>query len=188
MYQKLFLAVVFALITACSPETYKGTDISNVQWGGDFELTAHTGKRVHASDFKGKAVVLFFGFTRCPDICAPTLTRLAQAMKLLGADAPQVQVLFISVDPRHDDPGQLSRFVPTFHPSFLGLTGTEQEITAVAREYRISAQTDPGHPDQISHSGAVLVKDARGKLRLLIKGEASAEDIAYDLRLILKDG
>src|SRR6185295_2948353 len=121
MRKKLLLALFITFIVACSGEPFKGTDISNVQWGGDFELTAHTGKRVHAVDFQGKALVLFFGFTNCPDICAPTLTRVTQAMKLLGPEAQQVQVLFITVDPKRDTPAQLAKFVTAFHPAFLGL-------------------------------------------------------------------
>lgn len=180
------LVAVFTLLAACSPEPFKGKDISSVAWGGDFELTAHTGKRVRASEFHGRVVVLFFGFTHCPDICPPTLTRLAQVMKLLGTDAGRVQVLFITVDPRRDTPKQLAGFVPAFHPSFLGLTGTEQELAAVIREYRIAAEADTKHPGHIPHSDAILVKDVRGKLRLLFKGDHSAEDIAHDLRLLLK--
>src|SRR5712664_1549569 len=98
MYPKLFIVSIalLALLAGCSRDAYKGTDIGDVQWGGDFELTAHTGQRVRTPDFHGKAVVLFFGFSHCPDICAPTLTRLAQAMKLLASDAQRVQVLFVT--------------------------------------------------------------------------------------------
>ncbi len=181
-----FLAGVLLILAACTAPAFKGTDISSVSWGGDFELTAHTGKRVHASDFRGKAVVLFFGFSHCPDICAPTLARLAQAMKLLGPDAEQVQVLFVTVDPRRDTPKQLAAFVPTFYPTFLGLTGSETELAAVARDYHITAERDAAQPDPVQHSGALLVKDTNGKLRLLFRDDARAEDIAHDLRLLLK--
>jgi len=105
---------------------------------------------------------------------------------LLGTDAVRVQVLFVTVDPRRDTPAQLAAFVPKFDPAFLGLTGTSPELAAVARDYRISAETDAGNPGHIPHSDAILVKDVKGKLRLLFKGDASAEDIAHDLRLLLK--
>ncbi len=183
---RFFLLCAVALITACTAEPFKAKDISSVTWGGEFELTAHTGKRVQLSDFRGQAVVLFFGFTRCPDICAPTLARLAQAMKLLGASAARVQVLFITVDPGHDTPAQLAGFVPSFHPSFLGLTGTPAELTAVARDYHVAAERDAGQPERVSHSGFILIKDPNGKLRLLLDNTATADDLAHDLRLLLK--
>lgn len=187
LFLHALLIVLSCLMVACTPDNFRGTDVSNVQWGGDFELTAHTGKRVHASDFLGKAVVLFFGFTNCPDICAPTLTKLTQAMKLLGHDAERVQVLFVTVDPQRDTPTQLAGFVPTFHPSFIGLTGTPAELTAVARDYRVAAESDSQSPGGFMHSGAVMVKDTRGKLRLVFKDDAGAEDIAHDLRMLLKE-
>lgn len=179
-----FFSLAFLLL-ACTNDSFKGADIGNVEWGGDFELTAHTGKRVRASDFHGKAVVLFFGFTHCPDICAPTLAKLAQAVKLLGSDAERVQVLFVTVDPQRDTVKQLAGFVPQFHPGFLGLTGSAQELTAVTRDYRIAA-SEAMSAGQMIHSGVVLVKDTRGKLRLLFKEESSADDIAHDLRVLLK--
>jgi protein SCO1/2 len=183
-----FLVCSLLLLASCAPEGFKGTDISGVEWGGDFELTAHTGKRVRSSEFRGKALVIFFGYTHCPDICAPTLVRLAQTLKQLGPGAERVQVFFITVDPRHDTPAQLAGFVPTFHPSFLGLTGSDRELAAVARNYRVVYEPDPTHPDQIPHSGMILVKDAQGKPRLLFKNDTAAEDIAHDLRLLLKQG
>ena len=100
-----------------------------MEWGGDFELTVHTGERVRFSDSHGKVLILFFGFTRCPDICPPTLTKLALLKKRLGEDADRVQVLFVTVDPEFDTPKQLAAFVPKFDPSFIGLTGTAYEIS-----------------------------------------------------------
>jgi len=131
-------------------------------------------------------VVLFFGFTNCPDICPPTLARLAQTMKLLGTDALRVQVLFVTVDPRRDTPAQLAAFVPKFDPAFSwpdgDLAGTRRRGARLSH----SAETDAGNPGHIPHSDAILVKDVKGKLRLLFKATASAEDIAHDLRLLLK--
>src|SRR5687767_2990032 len=118
---RLLALATLSLLWACAPpESYKGTDITGVTWGGDFELTAHTGKRSKSSDYRGKLTVIFFGYTHCPDICAPTLVKLAQSMRALGADAERVQVFFITVDPKHDTPAQLAKFVPAFHPSFVG--------------------------------------------------------------------
>lgn len=187
---RLFTILLALSLAACAPAPkFKGTDLSAVDWGGNFELTAHTGARVKASDFHGKAVVLFFGYTHCPDICAPTLAKLAQLMQRLGDDAARVQVLLVTVDPRHDTPERLAGFVPKFHPTFVGLTGTEEEIAAVAREYKVAYHAQaPGETGQvlIDHYGGLMVKDATGKLRLLFKNEMPVEDMEHDVRLLLK--
>ncbi len=184
-------ASVLALgLTACTPApTFKGTDLSGVDWGRDFTLTAHTGARVSVSDFRGKVVVMFFGYTHCPDICAPTLQKLAFLMQRLGEHAARVQVLFITVDPGHDTPEQLARFVPKFHPSFLGLTGSEQEISAVAREYKVAFEANPRGPSGrslVEHFGGIMVKDPSGQLRLLFKNDISIEDLEHDIRILLE--
>ncbi|OGI42390.1 MAG: hypothetical protein A2150_04700 [Candidatus Muproteobacteria bacterium RBG_16_64_11] len=184
----VLLAAILAAAVACtdSRPAFKATDISGVDWGGEFELTAHTGQRVKLSDYRGRLTVLFFGYTHCPDICAPTLALLARALDGLGADAGRVQVLFVSVDPGHDTPAQLAGFIPTFHPSFVGLTGGEAEVRAVAADYKIGYQASPG-AGGIDHSGGVYVKDARGRLRLLVRQGAPVDDIVHDLRLLLKE-
>ncbi len=183
------LLAALIVLAACVPPkpAFRGTDISGVEWGGDFTLTAHTGDRVRVSDYQGKAVVLFFGYTHCPDICAPTLTRLADAMKQLGPDAARVQVLFVTVDPKHDTADRLAAFVPKFHPAFVGLTGSEQEIGKVAQDYKVAYQRNPG-TTLIDHSGGILMKDPKGKLRLLFRNDARSEDLAHDLRRLLGAG
>ena len=183
-----FLAALF--IAACSPPTptFKSTDISGVDWGsGDFELTAHTGQRMKAADFRGKVTVMFFGFTHCPDICSPTMAKLAVLMQRLGDDAKRVQVLFVTVDPKNDTVKQLAGFVPQFHPSFIGLTGTDKEIAAVAAEYKVAYSKNPKTPALVDHSTGILVKDAKGKLRLLVKNDVPVEDLEHDVRVLLKE-
>ena len=184
----LFLCTLF--LAACSPPApvFKATDISGVDWGsGDFELTAHTGKPVKAVDFQGKVVVMFFGFTHCPDVCPPTMAKLAVLMKRLGDDAQRVQVLFVTVDPENDTVKQLAGFVPQFHPSFIGLTGTDKEIAAVASEYKVAYSKNPKTPALVDHSTGILVKDAKGKLRLLVKNDVPVEDLEHDVRVLLKE-
>jgi len=182
------LAALLIIAVACtdSRPAFKANDISGVDWGGDFELTAHTGKRVKLSDYRGRLTVLFFGYTHCPDICAPTLVLLARVLDGLGADAGRVQVLFVSVDPAHDTPAQLAGFIPKFHPAFVGLTGSDAEIRAVAADYKIGYQANPT-AGGIDHSGGVYVKDARGRLRLLVKQGAPVGDLLHDLRILLKE-
>ena len=185
-----FFFLCALLLAACSPPapTFKATDISGVDWGsGDFELTAHTGKPVKATDFQGKVVIMFFGFTHCPDVCPPTMAKLAVLMKRLGDDAQRVQVLFVTVDPENDTVKQLAGFVPQFNPTFIGLTGTDKEIAAVASEYKVAYGKNPKNPTYGDHSTGILIKDAKGKLRLLVKNDVPVEDLEHDVRVLLKE-
>ena len=187
---RFFFFLCALLLAACSPPapTFKSTDISGVDWGsGDFELTAHTGQRMKAADFRGKVTVMFFGFTHCPDICSPTMAKLAVLMQRLGDDAKRVQVLFVTVDPKNDTVKQLAGFVPQFHPSFIGLTGTDKEIAVVAAEYKVAYGQNPKNVSLVDHSTGILVKDARGKLRLLVKNDVPVEDLEHDVRVLLKE-
>jgi protein SCO1 len=190
-FRWVFLFSPLLFVAACSPPapSFKSMDITSVEWGGDFTLTAHTGKPVKGSDYIGKVVVMFFGYTHCPDICAPTLVKLDQVVKRLGEDANNVQVLFITVDPGHDTVKQLASFVPSFNPSFIGLTGSDKDIAAVASEYKVAFGKNPqSKPGQIlvDHSTGILVKDRKGKLRLLVKNSVTVEDLEHDVRVLLK--
>ena len=187
--QAVFLLLA-VLLAACTPPApvFKATDISGVDWGsGYFELTAHTGQRAKAADFQGKVVVMFFGFTHCPDVCPPTMAKLAVLMKRLGDDAQRVQVLFVTVDPENDTVKQLAGFVPQFNPTFIGLTGTDKEIAVVASEYKVAYGKNPKTPALVDHSTGILVKDAKGKLRLLVKNDVPVEDLEHDVRVLLKE-
>ena len=188
-FRPVLLLALPLFIAACAPPapTFKSTDITGVEWGGDFTLTAHTGKPVKASDFNGKVVIMFFGFTNCPDICPPTMAKLAQLMQHLGEDSKKVQVLFITVDPEHDTPAQLAKFVPAFSPSFIGLTGTDKEIAAVAQEYKVAYGKNSQNPTYVDHSSGILIKDAKGKLRLLVKNDVALDDLEHDVRALLKE-
>jgi protein SCO1/2 len=180
------LGLAFAL-TACSsePPPFRNTTLQGVTWGKDFELTAHTGARVRSADYRGKLLVLFFGYTHCPDICAPTLAKLVQLSKALGEDSRHVQVLFISVDPQHDSPAQLKKYLAGFDPGFIGLTGTAAELGAVAADYKVYfKQAKAG---RVEHTGMLFVKDAKGRMRLLMKESAPLDDMQHDLRLLLAE-
>ena len=178
------LCLAFALI-ACSkqPQPFRSTALEGVKWGKDFELTAHTGQRLRTVDYRGKVLVLFFGYTHCPDICAPALAKLAQLSKALGEDAKRVQVLFISVDPEHDNPAQLKKFLAGFDPTFIGLTGTADELGTVAADHMVFfKQAKAGG---IEHTGMLFVKGTNGRVRLLMKESAPLDDMLHDLRLLL---
>lgn len=183
------LLLLFALtVAACTspPPTFKGSDVTGAEWGGDIILTAQTGKRVSTADYRGKTLVVFFGFTNCPDICSPTLAKLAALRKALGPDAAQVQVLFVTVDPTNDTPERLAGFLPKFDPTFVGLTGTADEVAAAEREYKVLATPAGSSGERFDHSGSMMVKDQTGKLRLVWRNDLSVGDMAHDVRLLQK--
>jgi protein SCO1/2 len=140
------------LLAGCSEQRkFISTDLSMVDWGKDFQLTDHNGKVRRLADFQGKAVVLFFGYTQCPDVCPTTLSTMREAMALLGDDAKRVQVLFATVDPARDTPQLLAQYVPSFHPDFLGLYGDEKTIAATAKDFKVFYLKQPGKtPDSYS--------------------------------------
>jgi protein SCO1/2 len=181
------LLLLFALtIGACTPPqpTFKGSDVTGADWGGDITLTAQTGKRASTADYRGKTLVIFFGFTNCPDICSPTLAKLAALRKALGPDAGQVQVLFVTVDPANDTPERLASFLPKFDPTFVGLTGTAEEVATAAREYKVISVPAGASGERFDHSGSVMVKDKSGQLRLVWRNDLSVDDMAQDVRLL----
>lgn len=187
----LMLCLMLACLNACTPQpkaAFEATDITGADFASGLNLTDHHGKPVSLADFKGKVVVLFFGYTHCPDVCPTTMSDLAQAMKRLGKDADQVQVLFVTLDPARDTPAVLAKYVPYFDPRFLGLHGSESQIADTARNFKISASKQP--PDargnySIDHSAGTYVYDKQGKIRLYIHYGAPADSIAHDLRLLM---
>lgn len=173
--------------TAAPTEAFRTQDVKGVSWGQDFELTDHRGQRLRSADLQGKFQVLFFGYTHCPDICSPTLARLATVLDKLGPDAERIQVLFVTVDPQHDTPEQLAGFLSKFDARFTGLTGSAAEIAAVAADFKVSAHAQTGgDAPRVDHSGGVFVKDTTGRMRLYMRDGVSADDIAHDLRLLIR--
>ena len=187
-----FSLILFAAaLAACSPEgpKFKSTDITGSAFGRELALTGHDGKPRTLADFRGKAVVLFFGYTHCPDICPTTLVDMAEAMKKLGKDAARVQVLFVTVDPERDTPEVLAKYVPAFDPTFLGLSGDAAATQRAAQEFKIFYEKRPGSTPSsytIDHSGQSYVIDPQGRLRLFVRHERIALDLADDLRVLLK--
>ncbi|MDP1612488.1 MAG: SCO family protein [Sulfuritalea sp.] len=189
---KPLLAALFciaALLAGCSePKRFVSTDLSMVDWGKDFSLTNHHGKPARLADFRGKAVVMFFGYTQCPDVCPTTLATLRETMTLLGDDASRVQVLFVSVDPARDTPQLLAQYVPAFHPSFLGVYADDKATAALAKDFKVFYARQPGTTPgsySIDHSTGSYVFDPQGKLRLLLRHGESPANVAADLKLLL---
>jgi protein SCO1/2 len=170
-------------------QKFSSADITGDNWGKEFQLTDHTGKSRTLTDFKGKAVVLFFGYTNCPDVCPTTMVKLASVMEKLGKDSERVQVLMVTLDPKRDTKEVLSKYVPSFHPSFLGMTGDEQQIDATAKEFKvIRALQKPNENGfyTVDHSGQTYAFDPQGRLRLYFKDAQPTEDIIQDLKTLLK--
>ena len=184
------LAASLLACTAGGPQ-FKASDITGSSFGRDFELRDPQGNARRLADFRGKAVVVFFGYTQCPDVCPTTLAALAEAMKELGPDADRVQVLFITVDPERDTPALLAQYVPAFDPRFLGLYGDAEATARTAKEFKIIYQKVPGSSAgtyTMDHSAGTYVFDPQGRLRLYVANGQGADVFAHDLRELLRAG
>jgi len=182
------LLLVCLFLAHCTKPAFHASDISNADYARDFTLNDTGGVRRTLADYRGKVVVVFFGYTHCPDVCPTTMARLARARKLLGTDADRVQVLFVTLDPDRDTPQLLSRYVPAFDPSFVGLTGSKQQIEAAAREFKVFfAKVDGPTPDSytLDHSSGCFVFDPRGHVRLFVRDSTEPDQIAADLKRLL---
>jgi protein SCO1/2 len=183
--------ITFSLAAAAGCDggpRFKSTDITGADYGNKLELTDHTGRARTLADFRGKVVLLFFGFTHCPDVCPTTLADAAQAIKTLGADAERVQVLFVTVDPERDTKEVLASYVQAFDPRFLGLYGDAAATQRAAKEFRVyyeKRKTGEGY--SVDHSAQTYVIDPRGRLRLFVRHDRIATDLPEDLRTLLKE-
>jgi protein SCO1/2 len=154
----------------------------------DFTLPASDGSALNLGRFRGKVVVLGFGFTSCPDVCPITLAVLAQARSKLGELGDQLQVVYITVDPERDDAAQMQRYVTGFDPSFIGGTGTDEQLSAVREEYGIIAKKKvDGENYTFAHSSYTYLIDRDGRLRALMTYGHTAEDFAHDIRILLEE-
>ena len=193
--REVVLAALAALAaTGCdkllpgSTTPFNGVDITGSDLGPDFRLTDHNGKERTLADFRGKVVALFFGYTHCPDVCPTTLSDMANALQSLGPDAPRVQVLFATLDPKRDTAELLKNYVPAFNPTFLGLRGDAAAQAKVTKDFKIYAAERPGKTPEsytVDHSAQTLVFDTRGKLRLMLPYGTPGDKIASDFRILL---
>ena len=188
-----FVMVLMTLaLLACSPKPeFKNIDITSASgFGSDFSLLDVDGKTRTLADFKGKVVVMFFGYTQCPDVCPTTLTEMQQTMVLLGPQADKVQVLFVTVDPARDTAAILKQYVPSFDPRFIGLRpADEAALEKVTKDFKIYYKKVPGLSQgsyTIDHTAGSYVFDPEGHLRLYIKHAQGPETLAHDLKELLK--
>jgi protein SCO1/2 len=155
----------------------------------NFDLVDDTNQPVTGKSFAGETTLVYFGYTHCPDVCPETMARLMQVLQALGPDAAKTRILFITVDPARDTPAALHAYVRAFDPVHaIGLTGTDSQIEALARDYRVAYQMekrDPSGAYDVTHSSAVYIFDGTGRARLLATDRDSIEKIATDLRRVI---
>ncbi|HTP61853.1 MAG TPA: SCO family protein [Burkholderiales bacterium] len=166
---------------------FNGTDLTGASWGRDFSLQDPDGRTRTLADFRGKYVLLFFGYTHCPDVCPTELTRDAELKKKLGADGDRVQVIFVTVDPERDTAELMRSYTAAFDPKFLGLRGDEAATKRAASEFKVFYEKVPsGASYTVNHTAMTYVFDAKGRLRLGLQYTQSADQIAADLRALMK--
>lgn len=179
-------------LTGCSRGTpeipFNSTVVKEANFARGFALQDPDGKPRTMADWQGKVVMIFFGYTQCPDVCPTALSRAADVMKRLGPEAEKLQVLFVTVDPERDTPPLLKEYPPAFHPSFMGLYTTPEATAELAKEYKVFYRKNPGSTPTsytIDHSVTSYVYDPKGHLRLLVSHDASAEQVAADIKQLL---
>lgn len=190
---RAFWLALFMLLAGCGPEVveWNGKDISNLMPELKYRLTDQNGEEVTAAKYDGQVRVLFFGFTSCPDICPATLAHLRNAIREVPEDLrDDVQVLFVSVDPKRDSPEALAEYTGFFGPQFVGMTGPEEALRDLSRRYRTTfgyGEPDADGQYDVSHSSAIYIFDRQGDARLLMRSELTPEQIAEDMTEILRE-
>ena len=194
---RLFLVALLAaasLLGGCDKvfptgkAAFNAIDVTGGPMGGELRLTDHNGQARQLADFRGKVVVVTFGFTHCPDVCPTMLADLAAAVKSMGEEGKRVQVLFVTVDPHRDRPQLLREYVPAFNPSFLGLTGDDAALAKVRKDFNVYANVREGRTPEtysVDHSAQMFVFDGGGRIRLVIPPGMAPQALAADLRLLL---
>ena len=186
-------ALLMLSLIGCVPSQpgFKNTDVTGSDCCSDFRLTDHKGRVRTLADFRGKAVVMFFGYTQCPDVCPTTMMEMTAVLQQLGTDAQRVQMLFVTVDPERDTRELLSNYVPAFDPSFIGLYGDLETTARTAKEFRVFYQKQPGSTPTsytVDHTAGSYVFDPQGKVRLFARYGDGGANLAADLRTLLKQG
>jgi len=191
---RLLGACTLATLAACNqaapPHKFNAVDLTGATYARQFDLPDFDGKTRTLADFKGKVVLVFFGYTQCPDACPTTMAELAQARKVLGADGSKLQVVFISLDPDRDTPALLKQYVTNFSSDFIALRGDATQVKAVAREFKIFYEKVPGATPQsytIDHTAGVYVFDTQGRVRLFARSGMEPGDLAADAKALLAE-
>lgn len=187
------VAGLFSAISGCSEQKpqFKAIDVTGADFAKDFALTDHNGQARTLADFKGKIVVIFFGYTQCPDVCPTSMTELAEVKKLLGADGDKLQGLFVTVDPARDTLELLKAYMVNFDPTFLALRAEADKLEPIAKHYKIYYKKVDGKTPTsytMDHSAGSYVYDTQGRVRLFTRYGSGAAALASDIQLLLKSG
>ena len=185
------LTLAAGALVACSPDAlkFKSIDITGADYAKGFELTDHNGAQRTLADFKGRVVVVFFGFTQCPDVCPTALTDLAEVKRLLGPQGDKLQGIFITVDPERDTPEVLKAYMANFDPGFLALRPSPAQLPEVAKAFKIFYKKVEGQTATsytMEHSAGSYVFDTQGRVRLYTRPAIGAQGLAEDIALLLK--
>lgn len=165
---------------------YHGIDLTGAAYATDFRLYDPDGKERTLADFRGNAVLIFFGFTQCPDVCPTALARAVEVKQLLGTDGERLQTLFVTIDPERDTPEVLKAYTAAFAPSFVGLSGDMQRIAEVAKDFKVYYKKVPtGASYTMDHTSLSYVYDTQEKLRLALRHQQTAQEFADDIRMLL---
>ncbi len=187
------LVVFFVVLAGCdrlepaATPAFKGFDVTGASYAQDFRLTDFNGQERTLADFKGRAVLVYFGFIQCPDVCPTALTRAVDVKRLLGPAGDRLQVIFITVDPERDTPEVLKAYMAAFDPTFLALRGDDQRTQETAGNFKaFYKKVLTGSSYTMDHSSTSYVFDPAGKLRLVLRHDQTAQDYAHDIALLLK--
>ena len=191
MLARLTLVLIAVILAACDPDAprFNNVDITGASYAREFRLTDANGKPRSLADFRGRVVVVFFGYTQCPDVCPTTLSDMAEVKKRLGADGDKLQVIFVTLDPDRDTRQVLAQYVPAFDPTFIALSGTRDETAAVAKDFKVFYQKVPGKTETsytLDHTAGSYVFDREGKVRLFLRHAGAVDPIVEDLRKLLR--
>ena len=185
------LAAAALMLGACSPDKpqFRSIDVTGADYARDFKLADHNGQQRTLADFRGKVVVIFFGFAQCPDVCPTAMAELAEIKRLLGADGGKVQGLFVTLDPERDTPEVLKAYMGNFDPAFLALRPTPQELPDLAKHFKIFYKKNEGKTAgsyTLDHTAASYVFDLQGRVRLYTRHGMGPAALAEDLKILLK--
>lgn len=180
------------IFSACTPKgpKFQGVDLTGAEYARDLQLPDHNGQARSLKDFAGKVVVVFFGYTQCPDVCPTSMSELAEVKRALGADGDKLQGIFVTVDPERDTPEMLKAYMASFDPGFLALRGSPEQLAAVAKDFkiyykRVDGQTPTSYT--MDHSAGSYVYDTSGRLRVYHRYGSGAQSLAADVRALLDE-
>jgi protein SCO1/2 len=187
---RLLACLLVLGLCACSPQQiqFQSIDVTGADYANAFTLTDHNGERRSLSDFKGKVVVLFFGYTQCPDVCPTSMAELAEVKRLLGVDGRKLQVVFVTVDPVRDTTELLKAYMTNFDPTFVAFVPTSDELVDVAKRFKIYYKKQEGKTPTsytMDHSAGSYVYDTQGNLRLYSRYGSGAKVLAQDIQTLL---